>query len=133
MNIILVQKTIGDWKNLGPCSANGSDKNCGPGRQFQVRSCINGAIDKCTEDDVRQVISCNLADCKKIIGIWTDSGECIASDSSKTCGPSSGTQKQVRTCIDGTKDHCQSKDRERAISCKLPDCPGELLSIDSIW
>ena len=132
MYIIVVQKRFGHWENMGPCIANGSDKNCGPGEQFQVRPCTDGTVDKCTEDDRQDAISCNLADCKKILGIWTDDGGCIASNAGKTCGPSSGTQKQVRTCKDGTNDRCRSNDGERAISCDLSDCPGELRSIDSV-
>ena len=130
---IVVQKIFGNWKNIGPCRASGSHKNCGSGEQFQIRLCIDGTVDKCTEDDRRHVVSCNLADCEKILGIWTDDGGCIASNAGQTCGPSSGTQRQVRTCIAGTNDHCRSNDGERAISCDLPDCPGEQMSIDSVF
>ena len=126
---MIEQKIFGNWENVGPCIATGSDKNCGPGEQFQVRSCIDGTVDKCTKEDRQHKISCNLGDCQKIVGTWTNDGGCIPA--AKTCGPSSGAQKQMRICIDGTSDKCQSNDREREILCDLPDCPGELIFIDS--
>ena len=126
------QKKLGEWKNLGQCIGSGADKNCGPGELFQVRLCMDGTVDKCTEDDRQHAIACNLTDCQKIVGVWKNDGHCIASDANNSCGPSSGTQKQVRTCIDGTSDKCQSNDGERSILCDLPDCPGELSSIDPV-
>ena len=131
--MIVVKKIFGDWENVGPCIATGSDKNCGPGEQFQVRSCISTmldqVVDKCTKEDRQHTISCNLVDCQKIVGAWTNVKGCIPA--AKTCGLSAGAQKQVRTCIDGTKNKCQSNDREREILCDLPDCPGERIFIDS--
>ena len=125
MYIIVVQKRFGNWENMEPCIASGSDKNCGPGGQFQVRSCIDGTVDKCIEEDRQHAIPCTLPDCPKITGTWSNEGECIASDAENPCGPSSGTQKQVRNCTDGSNDKCQSDDRERAIVCDLPDCQGD--------
>ena len=122
-------RRYGDWKNLGECIGSGSDKNCGPGEQFQVRSCIDGTVDKCSQEDRHHAISCNLRDCLKIVGTWTNDGECIPSDSENSCGPSSGTQKQVRSCIDGTIDKCQSNDTEREILCDLTDCKGKISSL----
>ena len=123
------QKIFGDWDNLGKCIGSGSDKNCGLGEQIQVRSCIDGTVDKCAQEDRHRAISCNLRDCQKRVGKWSNDGECIASNADSSCGPLSGTQTQVRTCIDGTSDKCQSHDRERTIQCDLPDCPGEPSSI----
>ena len=123
------QKLFGDWDNLGKCIGSGSDKNCGLGEQFQVRSCIDGTVNKCSQDDRNHAISCNLRDCLKIVGPWINDGECIPSDVENSCGLSSGTQKQVRTCINGTNDKCQSNDIEREISCDLPECPGKLSSV----
>ena len=123
------QKIFGNWENLGECIGSGSDKNCGLGEQFQVRSCIDGTVDKCSQEDRNHAISCNLRDCLKIVGTWINDGECTPSDVENSCGLSSGTQKQVRTCINGTNDKCQSNDIEREISCDLPECPGKLSSV----
>ena len=119
------QKIFGNWENLGECIGSGSDKNCGPGEQFQVRSCIDGTVDKCTEEDRLHAISCDLRDCLKTVGTWKNDGGCNPSNAENSCGPSSGTQKQVRNCTDGSNDKCQSDDRERAIVCDLPDCQGD--------
>ena len=126
------QKKTENWTNFGECVGSGSNKNCGLGEQFQVRSCTDGTIDKCTDEDQRRAIPCNLQDCPKITGAtWINDGGCIASAADNLCGPSAGTQKQTRTCIDGTNDRCQSIDREQTISCDLPDCPGKLSFIVS--
>ena len=126
------QKIFGNWENLGECVASGSDKNCGPGGQFQIRSCTDGTVDKCTDEDRQHAISCNLSDCLKIVGTWNNVSECIPSDDENSCGPSSGIQMQVRTCVDGTSDKCKSDDREREILCDLTNCPGELNSLGNV-
>ena len=124
------RKILGNWENVGVCIASGSNKTCGPGEQFQKRSCTDGTIDKCTQGDRQHALSCHLRDCPKILGPWTNYGECIASDTENPCEPlSSGSQKQTRTCIAGTTDKCQSNDTERAVSCELPNCPGKLISL----
>ena len=62
---------------------------------------------------------------EKQLGSWTNDGECIAKGNDPACGP--GHQRQLRTCIDGTKDQCTAADTVQTISCldagtALPDC-----------
>ena len=67
-------KRLGDWNNVAPCKATGTDDNCGPGIQQQKRTCTDGAgkyeSDVCTGADREQNISCGeagtaLQDCTK--------------------------------------------------------------------
>ena len=126
-NLPECQKIFGSWENVGECIASGSDKNCGPGERLQIRSCVDGTIDKCTQEDQQHSLPCNLRDCHKLLGSWTNDGGCIASDTKNPCGPlSSGSQKQIRTCIDGTTDQCQSNDTERTVPCDVPNCAGNM-------
>ena len=85
-------------------------------------------------------------DIDKKLGGWVNEGTCEAdtntdssvdlrmsrqfTDTEKSCGP--GTQRQTRTCTDGTTDKCTKADTEQIISCKeagtpLPECPGKIL------
>ena len=121
-NLPHCKKILGSWDNIGECVASGSNKNCGQGQQYQRRSCIDGTIDKCTEQDRQHAISCSLRDCPKRLGPWTDVGKCLAADADNPCGP--GTQMQTRRCTDGTNDKCESGDTERTVQCELPKCPG---------
>ena len=114
-------KVLGIWVNDGFCKALGPDTSCGPGDQVQRRNCIDGTIDKCMDTDSIRNTSCDLPDCVKRFGNWVNVGRCKANQVNKQCGP--GTQKQNRTCIDGTVDKCISIDREHIIPCSLPDCP----------
>ena len=91
------------------------------------------ALLQCNLEDIHKATSCNLPDCQKKVGNWTNQGGCLVLNADKSCGPSSGTQKQERTCIDGTSDKCQSNDRKRAIVCDLPDCPGGALIYISLF
>jgi hypothetical protein len=61
----------------------------------------------------------------KILGEWTNDGSCIADGDDATCG--TGTQKQKRTCIDGTIDMCTDDEKQRDVTCEaagtaLPVC-----------
>ena len=123
-------KQLGHWINDGGCIASGADKSCGPGNQKQARNCVDGTSDKCTASDVSRTISCSKPDCPKILGIWVDSGSCIAFGSDKSCGP--GRQRQTRTCQDGTNDKCRPQDREQSTSCSLTDCPKRLGSWSNV-
>ena len=116
-------KTLGIWVDQGNCNAIGANKHCGPGNIVQVRQCEDGTIEKCTREDREQISRCNLADCPMQTGNWTNNGYCVANNDPKECGP--GQQKQTRTCVDGTKEKCTNKNRERHISCNLMDCPKE--------
>ena len=117
-------KQLGHWTNDGGCIASGADKSCGPGNQKQTRNCVDGTSDKCTARDMSQTIRCSKPDCPKKLGIWVNAGSCIAVGSDKSCGP--GSQRQTRTCHDGTNDKCRPQDREQSTSCNLRDCPKRL-------
>ena len=114
-------KQLREWKNDGKCEATGKDKTCGPGKQAQTRSCTDGTVDKCSDEERRRVISCSLPDCKKQFDNWENDGNCQAIAVGKECGD--GVQMQTRICNDGTSDKCTSKDTKRSIPCKLPKCP----------
>ena len=122
-------KLFGTWINEGDCIASG-DEQCGPGNQTQTRTCLNGTHIKCTEADMLRVQSCNLQHCKKVFGDWFDVGECNATGVDKTCGP--GEKRQQRSCQNGTIDQCTERDKERSISCSLPDCPKKVGNWSSI-
>merc|ERR1712038_268222 len=120
-------KQLGEWANEGECDATGDDKTCGPGAQKQTRGCIDGVSNKCTDADISRTISCNdagtaLPDCvvEKVLGDWTNDGDCVGTEDNPTCGP--GTQNQVRTCSDGSTDVCTDADTAQTIACALPDC-----------
>ena len=99
-----MDKILGQWSDYGECMALGKNTSCGPGIQERRRDCVNGKVEKCQDSDVKQEISCNLENCPKIYGIWTDSGPCNATGSKPDCGP--GTKSQSRSCEDGTIDKC---------------------------
>ena len=40
-----------------------------------------------------------------------------------TCGSASAWQIQIRTCIGDESKQCTRDDKERIISCRLPNCP----------
>lgn len=68
----------------------------------------------------------NTCGVPKTFGDWTNDGPCNAEGDIKTCGP--GTQQQVRTCTDGTKDACTDAEKQRGVTCAvaltpLPACP----------
>ena len=127
-----VEKVLGEWTNEGECKATGDDKTCGPGNQSQTRPCTDGTNDQCTNADTSKTVSCDdagtsLPECvtEKQLGEWTNEGTCEATGADKTCGP--GTQRQTRTCNDGTNDHCTEADTTQSVSCSdagtsLPEC-----------
>ena len=129
------RKIVGPWKNESGCEALGENKTCGPGNQKQKRTCIvaRSLNVTCTKSDRERTISCTdagtgLPDCPKILGNWTNDGQCMATGDVKTCGP--GNQTQKRPCADGTRDKCSDSERQRIISCKeagqqLPACPSK--------
>ena len=118
----VVDKVLGDWTNDGDCVATGDDPACGPGTQNQVRTCTDGSTDVCTDADTAQAIACALPDCvvEKVLGDWTNDGDCVATGDDPSCGP--GNQSQVRTCTDGSTDVCTDADTAQTIGCALPDC-----------
>ena len=124
--MFLIEKQLGDWKNNGTCEASDQDMRCGPtGQQQQVRACHNGTLEKCFPADMERVISCNLPDCAKEFGNWTNIGGCMAEGNIKPCGP--GIQEQSRNCTNGTTSICNDADTTRGISCReantaLPEC-----------
>ena len=52
---------FGAWTNEGPCTAGGVLSTCGPGKQKQIRTCIDGTVDKCTDIEKQRVIACSAA------------------------------------------------------------------------
>ena len=63
-------KVLGGWQNEGPCNAIGDDPTCGQGNQVQNRPCTDGTVEKCTKEEKKRTISCEIAgtalpDCRK--------------------------------------------------------------------
>ena len=48
-------------ENEGACQAAGQDPACGPGTQAQVRTCTDGTLDKCTDDEKQRRVTCLAA------------------------------------------------------------------------
>ena len=118
-------KLLGDWNDVGSCVAIGSEKNCGPGYQIQTRSCTDGTTDLCTQQDQRQIISCNLPNCPIKFGPWINIGKCAASNPDKPCDATGwGTQEQKRDCTDGTNEKCTESDTVKTVACEILKCPG---------
>ena len=117
---------VGNWHNIGVCSALRTDQSgpCGPGTQSQSRTCKDGTREKCNAIDHHRTLACVLRDCSKQLGSWTNVGGCIAKVGGQDC--TSGTQRSTRSCIDGTRDRCQSADRDRTTSCRLSECSGKI-------
>ena len=113
---------FGPWLNVGSCTALRSDKPCGPGRQTQTRTCEDGTNEKCQPHHTGRTRPCNLKDCSKELGVWTNVGGCIGTGLDKSCGP--GNQRQTRSCKDGTRDKCTSADRNRKNQCTVRKCEG---------
>ena len=113
-------KILGIWGDVGSCVAEGDDPMCGPGRQNQSRSCINGTVDKCTHSDRHQAIPCRLADCPKKYGHWVNTTQCESEADDRNCGP--GTQLQTRTCTNGTTDICTDQGMIQTVRCNLIAC-----------
>ena len=104
---------MGDWENEGECIAEGDDPACGPGSQLQRRSCVDGSQENCTREDIERAVTCLdagsvLPPCPKILGNWTNHGECQAEGEEPSCGP--GNQLQTRTCVHGTLEKCTNTD-----------------------
>ena len=59
--IAAVPKILGAWTNEGTCQAAGQDPACGPGTQNQVRTCTDGTLDKCTDDEKQRGVTCLAA------------------------------------------------------------------------
>ena len=126
MFIASENKTIGNWTDDGACVAVGSDMTCGPGIQKKKRDCVDGNLEKCQESDFRDEVPCNLKNCEKVYGNWTDNGTCNADGDKPSCG--SGKLNQTRWCEDGTIDKCTDSEMFQVIGCRLRACP-KLLGI----
>jgi len=122
-NLADCPKELGPWMNISDCTLK-AGKTCGPnnGHVLQRRTCTNGTTDICTVHDIIRFIDCNLADCPKELGPWTNSSACTPK-AGKTCGPNNGDLTQSRTCTSGTTDLCMASDTSRTIHCDLPNCP----------
>ena len=135
-SIFFKGKTFGEWEDLGTCQEGNKEVKCGPesGEQVQKRKCTDGTIDKCQDDGKSRKLPCIFQNCEKTFGNWSNSGDCIADEPNKSCGP--GTQLQTRECINGMVDLCTDEDERQTISCnetntKLPDCKGIKIKIIS--
>ena len=69
--------------------------------------------------------------------IWANDGECVATAkdpiSLLPCGP--GTQKQTRTCKDGTIEKCEDAIEEpltKSVTCELTKCTGKLGLLNTV-
>ena len=128
------ERVIGNWQTVGNCLAEGSNKSCGPGLSQQKRDCTDGTVDKCTEVELIQNVSCKIArnslpDCEMMVGDWKNSAMCTANIIDKSCGP--GTVLLDRHCADGTNDFCSDIETVRNVSCqdfniRLPECKGNI-------
>ena len=126
------KKEFGEWINVGLCIALGLNQVCGPGKQNQTRTCIDGTGEEiCTDEDFNQIVTCtqagtDLPDCPKVFGEWQNVEQCTATNPTENCGP--GHQIQERTCQNGTgQEICSGNDMFQNISCKdagsdLADC-----------
>ena len=128
-------RVLGDWINIGNCSAVGSDKGCGPGTVVQERTCEDGTNLFCRDVELRnEAVNCEdagnpLPPCQKILGIWKTKGGC--NSIVKGCGP--GTATQIRDCTNGTIDKCSDDDMEKTVTCKTAgieqaNCTGNSIS-----
>ena len=128
------ERVLGNWINIGNCSAVGDDKGCGPGTVAQERTCEDGTIHKCATIPLRNdAVNCEdagipLDPCPKTVGKWTTRGTCKSAVPG--CGP--GTTTQIRDCANGTIDKCSKDDMERTVSCsdagiQQPYCTGYLI------
>ena len=120
------ERVVGNWTNIGNCSAVGSDEDCGLGIVAQVRTCEDGTIHKCSEILLRDdAVNCEdagipLDPCPKdFSGNWTTKGTCKSAVPG--CGP--GTATQIKDCTNGTIDKCSKDDMERTVSCKDAGIP----------
>ena len=123
-------KILGNWTNDGECQAEGEEPSCGPGNQLQIRTCVDGTLEKCTNEDIERTATCldagsALPSCQKVLGNWTNEGECQAEGDDPSCGP--GFQLQLGMCLDGVLEKCETNDIERTVSCfeagtSLPAC-----------
>lgn len=128
------EKIFGSWENVGSCVANGVNSSCGPGVYLQERKCIDGTLEKCTNSETTQTVSCLVAEnplppCEMIKGQWTNVTNCLPNNIEKSCGP--GTVIMTRDCTDGSNDLCQNIETRKNVSCEeaelaLPDCKGKL-------
>ena len=64
------KQLLDDWTNNGSCIPTAIDKSCGPGIVRQIRTCINGTIDKCTVDNQQRNEACLEVNCERLIGNW---------------------------------------------------------------
>ena len=46
---IVGKAQLGPWENVGNCIGIGDDPTCGPGKQNQTRTCIDGTEEKCLD------------------------------------------------------------------------------------
>ena len=132
MKFILVQKQLGpNWENDGTCTSNRKGKSCGPGMVRQIRSCTDGTFEECTLNDRERNSSCQDAgikqpNCQRVLGNWTNIGNCTAVGAVENCGP--GLISRNRTCEDGTILKCKDAKLKETVSCvdagdPLPPCP----------
>ena len=59
-------KILGDWENEGTCNAFGGVPTCGDGIQVggiqeQSRTCVDGTVDKCKDEDTHRITTCKHA------------------------------------------------------------------------
>ena len=62
ITVISEPKIIGDWQNEGPCNlVAGFASTCKDGIQVQTRTCTNGTVDKCTNEEMHRITTCKNA------------------------------------------------------------------------
>ena len=116
------KRKFGPWMK-GNCEPKRGSQNCGFGQQIQRRSCVAGTNEPCLNSETTKTTPCFLGDCIKKLGDWKDKGTCIPNDVVKKCGV--GQKLQQRSCEDGTKDICTSRDTTQYGSCFI-ECKKKL-------
>ena len=61
MIVISVPKILRDWENEGTCNAFGGVPTCGDGIQVQSRTCVDGTVEKCKDEDTHRLTTCKHA------------------------------------------------------------------------
>ena len=56
-DLVDCEKQLGDWNNTCECKAPSCDKDAEPRLQTQIRTCIDGTTDLCTNEDLERTIS----------------------------------------------------------------------------
>ena len=54
------QKVLGGWVNSSNCQGVGECDWCGSGHQLQLRTCLDGTSNRCTQKETTRMVPCDL-------------------------------------------------------------------------